>query len=77
MVRFKFYTFCFSLVCEDLQNYDEHIALIDNEKCSVWGVCDVVDFSLFSERKIFFSQFRVSLLPLHLGSIILFWGNAL
>ena len=36
---------CFILVCEDLQNCDEHIALIDMKKCSVWGMCVVFHLS--------------------------------
>ena len=43
--RGKIICFCFILVCEDLQNCDEHIALIDMKKCSVWGMCVVVHLS--------------------------------
>ena len=39
------YSFCFIPVREDLQNCDEHIALIDMKKCSVWGMCVVVHLS--------------------------------
>ena len=58
------------LVHEDLQNCDEHIALIEI-KSALFGVC-VLSLTSFSvpERKSFFSQYWVSLLPLHLQSII-------
>ena len=38
----KFICLCFILVREDLQNCDEHIALIEMKKCSVWSMCVVV-----------------------------------
>ena len=68
----SFDTVCFRLVHEDLQNFDEHIALIEM-KSALFGAC-VLSLTSFSvpERKFFFSQYRVSLLHLHLGSINLF-----
>ena len=56
---------------------DEHIALIEM-KSALFGVCvlALTSFS-FAERKFFFSQYRVSLLPLHLQCIILSGGCAL
>ena len=65
------------LVHEDLQNCDEHIAFIAM-KSALFGVCvlSLTSFSV-SERKFFFSQYRVSLLPLHLQGIILSGGYAL
>ena len=40
-------------------------------------MCAVIDFSLCIWKEIFFSQMRVSLLRLHLGSINLFGDNLL
>ena len=64
------------MVCEDLQNCDEHIAFVNR----VWSVRELVLALLslsVSERKFSFSQIWVSLLDLHLGCINSFGDNNL
>ena len=73
-VRESLYAFCFILIREDLQNCDEHIALIEM-KSALFGVCVLSSISFSaSEMKTFFSQMWVFFSVLIPGQYKFIWG---